>query len=119
MWDELPVGGTPYVESMALDTDGRVLLADANRLLTYDGETFAERVEVDDTVMSIFVGETGEIWLGLEDQGVSHYDGSAWSTMTTADDLPTNQFGDESILVDSLGAVWFAGRTGGLARYVP
>ncbi|MGD1994707.1 MAG: two-component regulator propeller domain-containing protein [Anaerolineae bacterium] len=119
MWDQLPVGGTPYVEAMALDTDGQVLLADANRLLTYAGGTFTERAEVGDTVMSILVDETGGIWLGLEDQGVSHYDGSQWSSMTTADGLPTNQFGDESILVDNLGAIWFAGRTGGLARYAP
>jgi len=118
-WDELPVGGTPYVEALALDPDGNVLLADADRLLRYDGGTFTELADADDTIKSILVEETGEMLLGLEDQGVSYYDGSEWSSLTTADGLPTNYFGNQSILVDDLGAIWFAGNNGGLARYAP
>lgn len=118
-WDELPVGGTPYVEALALDPDGNVLLADADRLLRYDGGTFTEMADADDTIKSILVDETGEMLLGLEDQGVSYYDGSEWSSLTTADGLPTNYFGNQSILVDDLGAIWFAGSNGGLARYAP
>jgi len=119
MWDELPVGGTPYVEALALDMDGNVLLSDSSRLLQYAGGTFTEMADADDTIKSILVDETGEILLGLEDQGVSYYDGSAWSSLTTADGLPTNYFGNQAILADNLGAIWFAGRNGGLARYAP
>jgi len=119
MWDKLPVGGTPYVEALALDPDGNVLLADADRLLRYDGGRFTELAEADDTIKSILVGEAGEMLLGLEDKGVAFYDGSEWSSLTTADGLPTNCFGNQPILVDDLGAIWFAGRNGGLASYVP
>jgi len=119
MWDELPVGGTPYVEALALDVDGNVLLADASRILRYDGAKFTELAEADDTIKSILVGEAGEMLLGLEDKGVAFYDGSEWSSLTTADGLPTNYFGNQSILVDDLGAIWFAGSNGGLGRYAP
>jgi len=118
-WDELPVGGTPYVEALALDADGNVLLADADRLLRYDGGSFTEIAEAGDTIKSILVGEAGEMLLGLEDEGVSYYDGSEWSSLTTADGLPTNYFENQSILVDDSGAIWFAGSNGGLARYAP
>lgn len=101
-----------------------MLVAMGRRLLSYDAgnEMFKEVVEASDTIYSILVTDAGEMWLGMGYDGVAHYDGSAWSSLTTLDGygLPSNHFkGRQSILVDDVGTVWFAGSDGGLARYVP
>ena len=114
---------TPSAHALALDQDGKVLLAVGRRLLSYDGEreTFTEVVEVDGEIHSILVTDAGEVWLGSGYDGVYYFDGSEWSSLTTLDGygLPSNHFSGQSILVDDLGTIWFAGDDGGLARYVP
>jgi ligand-binding sensor domain-containing protein len=112
---------TPSAHAFALDQEGNVLLAIGRRLLSYDGKTFSEVVEVDGDIRSIVAADTGEMWLGLAYNGIVYYDGSEWSSLTTLDGygLPSNHFGKQSILVDDLGTIWFAGSDGGLARYAP
>ena len=126
-WDEdlpgLLSSFTSSAHALAPDQEGDLLVAMGRKLLSYDAEseTFAEVVEASDTIYSIHVTDQGEIWLGLSGDGIAYYDGSEWSSLTTLDGygLPSNRFEGQSILVDDLGTVWFAGSEGGLARYVP
>ncbi|MDY6876579.1 MAG: hypothetical protein SWK90_10330 [Chloroflexota bacterium] len=126
-WDEdlpgLLSSFTSSARALALDREGNVLVAMGGRLLSYDAEreTFSEVMELDDAIYSILVTGAGEMWLGLGYDGVAYYDGSEWSLLTTLDGygLPSNHFEGQSILVDDLGTVWFAGSDGGLGRYVP
>lgn len=118
MWDELSTG-TPYVEALALDVDGSVLIGESRDLLRYNGQNFLEVVEADADINSILVLESGELWLGLEYAGVGYYDGGEWWLMTTEDGLPTGHYNRQGVLVDNMGTLWFAGAEGGLARYVP
>jgi ligand-binding sensor domain-containing protein len=125
-WDsELP--GVPSVWSLstsalALDAEDHVLLAMGSRLLTYDAtaDTFEELVEAPGSISSILVTDQGEMWLGLSYDGAYHFDGSEWTQLTTEEyGLPSNRLSGQSILMDDLGTVWFAGEHGGLARYAP
>ena len=126
-WDEELPGiiatFTLQPRALALDPEGNVLLGIGQRLFRYDAkkETFSEVMEVDDAIYSILATDAGEIWLGLYEDGIAHYDGDDWSLLTTLDgySLPSNRFKGQSILMDDVGTIWFAGGEGGLARYVP
>jgi ligand-binding sensor domain-containing protein len=126
-WDEdlpgLLSAFSSSVRALALDQEGNVLVAMGRRLLSYDAgrEAFSEVIEASDTIYSVLATDEGEMWLGMGYDGVAYYDGSEWSSLTTLEDygLPSNHFEGQSILVDNLGTIWFAGSDGGLGRYVP
>ncbi len=57
----------------------------------------------------------GALWFGTW-EGISRFDGEAWTTFTTNDGLVSN--GVQSIAVAPDGALWF-GTFGGVSRYLP
>jgi ligand-binding sensor domain-containing protein len=109
---------SPSFYDLALEKDGSVLITAGDKLLRYGGDTFSEVYEADSEITSLLVTDAGEWWLATSRSGALHYDGSAWTTLTTADGLPSNHFSTHAILIDNLGTIWFAGQGGGLARWV-
>ena len=57
------------------------------------------------TVMSIAQDRNGYLWFGLQQGGVSRYDGYTFQTFTTQDGLPSNNIW--TIFEDSKGNLWF------------
>lgn len=110
----------PTVYDLALDNEGNLLVAADDVLLQFDGDDgFDEIVEAESAIHDVLVTESDEMWLSVASDGVLHYGGSDWTSLTTADGLPSNAFSGQNILVDYLGTVWFAASEGGLARMVP
>ncbi|MBN1485583.1 MAG: hypothetical protein JXA37_12775 [Chloroflexia bacterium] len=66
-------------------------------------------------VLSIAVAPDGALWFGT-DGGVSRFDGTSWTTYTTADGLANHVVWP--IAVTSAGAVCF-GTNAGLSCYLP
>lgn len=64
-------------------------------------------------VYSIAIDAAGNKWFGT-DNGVSKFDGTTWTTYTTADGLADNYV--EAILIDAAGNKWF-GTLGGVSKF--
>jgi ligand-binding sensor domain-containing protein len=116
--DELPSSYSPDVYAMALDKDGTLLLAIDSMLVRYKDGKFSKLYEAESDITSLLVTDTGEWWLATYSDGVLHYDGSAWTQLTTKDGLPSNHFYTNALLLDDLGSLWFSAQYGGLARWV-
>ncbi|MDR2877952.1 MAG: hypothetical protein LBV36_07945 [Chromatiales bacterium] len=67
-----------------------------------------------DYVFCIHAARNGSVWAGTWGGGVSRYDGSAWSNLTSDDGLVGNIV--FAIAEDAAGVLWF-GTESGLSRY--
>jgi ligand-binding sensor domain-containing protein len=108
---------SPTFYDMALEKDGTILIAAGTKLLRWNGDKFSEVYEAESEITTLLITGNGEWWLATSNNGVLHYDGSAWTTITTKDGLPSNHFSTHGILIDNLGTIWFAPTEGGLARW--
>jgi ligand-binding sensor domain-containing protein len=108
---------SPSFYDLALENDGSVLIAAGSKLLRYSGGQFSEVYAAESDITTLLVTEGGEWWLATTNDGALYYDGSTWTSITTADGLPSNHFYTNAILVDDLGTIWFAPQQGGLARW--
>jgi ligand-binding sensor domain-containing protein len=112
------------VDALALDRDGSLLvgLNQAVVRVQEDGQiddVLGRESGLQSLVTSIAVDAGGGVWLTTLGDGVFFLDGGEVRQLTTADGLPTNQFGEGALVIDHQGTVWFGGLDGGLARYVP
>ena len=110
-------GASPAVRALALDEDGRLLLGVNRRLLRPEGDgAFTTLFTAEENVREIAVSG-GEIWLGLANGRVLRGAGGQWLPAAGPDGGPVS---GRHILIDYLGARWFAAEDGGrLSRYVP
>jgi streptogramin lyase len=67
-----------------------------------------------DDVWNIQIDSQGNLWFGTNGGGVSKYDGSHWTTYTTANGLASNTI--HSILIDGSGNYWF-GTNAGVSKF--
>jgi ligand-binding sensor domain-containing protein len=65
-------------------------------------------------VFAILAAQDGSIWAGTWGAGVSRWDGSTWTNLTTADGLAGNIV--YSVVQDAEGTLWF-GTNNGVSRY--
>jgi ligand-binding sensor domain-containing protein len=65
-------------------------------------------------VTAIAIDAAGHEWFGTYGGGVSHFDGTTWTTYTTADGLASN--GVSAIAIDAAGHRWF-GTEGGVSKF--
>lgn len=65
-------------------------------------------------IISLVVDGDGSVWAGTWGAGLSHFDGTAWRTYTTADGLPGNHI--FALDRDDSGTLWI-GTSSGLARF--
>ena len=56
-------------------------------------------------MVRVLIDGAGHKWFGTEGMGVSEFDGSVWTTYTTADGLASNYV--EVIAIDGAGHMWF------------
>jgi ligand-binding sensor domain-containing protein len=121
-WDEQIEGPfsifSPGFYDLALENDGSILIAAGDKLLRYSSDKFSEVYKAESDITTLLVTDSGEWWLATMNSGVLHYDGNTWTSLTTADGLPSNHFYTHAILIDDLGTIWFAPQQGGLARWV-
>lgn len=108
---------SPSFYALALEKDGSVLITAGSKLLRYSSDKFSEVYQADSDITTLLVTDGGEWWLATLNNGILHYDGSTWTTFTTADGLPSNHFYTQAILIDNLGTIWFAPQQGGLVRW--
>ncbi len=113
-WERLrDMGG----DDLVADANGDVWLATGRNLYHYDGFQIVRRTKddglLDSYARAVAVGADGRIWMG-QDNGLSIWDGQAFTTLTTADDgWPESNI--ETLLFD--GDVLWAGTNKGLVRY--
>jgi ligand-binding sensor domain-containing protein len=120
-WDnsDLP---SDSVSALASNTDGKLLVGSGGDLLVFDEGQVTKLLKVEGRYHSasfsaVAVSDDGSIWAATKENSVFHFDGDAWTQLTTADGLPTHRF--NAVLVDSLGTIWFGCSSEGLARFVP
>jgi sugar lactone lactonase YvrE len=111
-------GAQPWSMSLAVDTTGTVWASSlVSGMLTFDGEWQA--LEVDDGLPSYVLGDIvvapdGALWIGgdgdygepggdIPAAGIGRFDGTDWTTFTTADGLLSN--GGE-VAIGVSGDVW-------------
>jgi ligand-binding sensor domain-containing protein len=104
-------------DDLVADANGDVWLATGRNLYQYDGFQIVRRTKddglLDSYARAVAVGEDGRIWMG-QDNGLSIWDGQAFTTLTTADDgWPESNI--QTLLFD--GDVLWAGTNKGLVRY--
>ncbi|MBE2201879.1 MAG: hypothetical protein IAE79_24945 [Anaerolinea sp.] len=104
-------------DDMTVDAAGGIWLATGRNLYHYDGFQIVRRTKddglLDSYARTVAVADDGRIWIGQED-GLSIWDGQAFTTITTAaDGWPAGRI--QTLLLD--GDVVWAGTDKGLIRY--
>ncbi|MBN2681238.1 MAG: T9SS type A sorting domain-containing protein [Bacteroidales bacterium] len=95
------------VYGLAKDDANNVWLATNNGVFTYNGTSFGTVHYPGLNVNCVTYDElTGNIWIGFGSNGAAVYNGSTWTTYTTASGLADNIVFDIAIHPD--GSVWFA-----------
>ena len=83
-----------------------------------DGSLTSVRELAERAVESLAVTGNGEIWAGVDSDGIFYGDGTAWTLLTLADRLPSPHI---SALLAAAGAsgstVWIGGEDGGAMRF--
>ncbi|MDP2722867.1 MAG: two-component regulator propeller domain-containing protein [Bacteroidales bacterium] len=86
----------------------------ASALKMYDGSVWTSYTTddglIDSLIVSISIDNSGNIWFGSRDKGVSKFDFSTFTNYTKSDGLISDSI--ESIACDSSGNVWFGTRVG-------
>ncbi|MBI1928148.1 SpoIIE family protein phosphatase [Candidatus Poribacteria bacterium] len=84
----------------------------------YDGEKWTTYKKqdgfADDFVHALLQDDSGALWFGTDNGGVSRYDGEQWETYTTEEGLASNTV--SAIMQDKEGAIWFGTLGGGVSR---
>jgi len=101
------------------DPDGVMWFGTRGGLSRYDGEEFVNFTTEDGLAhnqihRAIYRDPDGVLWVGTDGSGVALYDGTAWSSLDTQDELAGNTVA--SIHQASDGYLWF-GTEGGVTRY--
>lgn len=91
-----------------------VLLSACSGRAPADAPAIAEPVQIAQYPGAPFEAEDGTLWITTVLTGVVRYDGTAFTTFTTADGLGSDMIRD--VMQDASGELWFA-TTGGLTRY--
>lgn len=117
---EVPADGgpSPAVRALALDGDGRLLLAVNHRLLRRGADGAFSTLFTAETEIHTVTVTAGEVWLGLGDDRVLRGRDGRWQEVASGPNgVP---LAGRHMLVDYLGARWFAAEgSARLSRFVP
>lgn len=109
-----------YIKALLVDLDGDLWTSGSGGVVHWEAETgeyikyTTEDGLASNYVKSIAQTDDGAMWFGTCSGGISHFDGTHWTTFTTQDGLLSNCI--QSIAVTPDGALWF-GSYEGITRY--
>ena len=93
----------------------------------FNGETFTPfsvpKAEVENPktmysfnrITDILEDKNGTLWFGTDGYGITKYDGTSFTFLTTEDGLPNNNISE--LMEDKNGDIWIATMFGGISRY--
>jgi len=105
--------------SMAVDKTGKVWFLAVPYLVSYDGSAWNSWGSPSPT-RCLCIDSTGSAWVGTYGNGVSKFNGTSWTTFTSANSgIGYNYI--EGIMADSHGNIYFGGQDygGGVSVYNP
>ncbi len=117
-----------YISSMAVDKTGKIWFLDwnwvnynllGNYIVSYDGVQW-NSWSAPSPAHCFCVDSTNSVWVGTYGNGVSKFNGSSWTTFTTANSAIGYNY-IEGIMADSHGNIWMGAQDygGGVSVYNP
>ncbi len=120
-----------WVLSMMLDSAGTIWAGTSDGVCRFDGESFVPfpipRAKVEFAAVGNVAGvpapllawgmaedQDGNLWFGMDGEGVRKFDGESFTTYTTKDGLASNNV--RSVYADRRGRIWF-GTAKGVSCY--
>ncbi len=115
------------VWSMMMDSNGTLWAGTRGGVCRFDGESFVPfpipRAEVENPYSNISPllawgmaeDQAGNLWFGMDGEGVRKFDGESFTTYTTKDGLAGNNV--RSVYCDRRGRIWFGTAKGGVSCY--
>jgi ligand-binding sensor domain-containing protein len=119
-----------YVSAIAIDAEGNKWFGTFNGVSKFNGTNWATYLPIPDTsyngIGAIAIDASSNIWITIflnycmlhghwqESFGVSKFDGTNWTTYTTADGLVSNHV--NAIAIDAEGNKWF-GTVRGVSKF--
>ncbi len=112
---------------MMLDSAGTLWASTQDGVCRFDGESFVPfpipRAEVENpnsNLSPLFAwgmaeDQAGNLWFGMDGEGVRKFDGESFTTYTTKDGLVSNNL--RSVYADRRGRIWFGTANGGVSCY--
>jgi len=120
--DGLPPGGVLWTGAMAVTSDGRVWVGTfGGGVCCFDGREWrthtAEEGLLSDSVSALCAAPSGGLWCGhaVEDGGISHFDGEAWTAYPASETGGVGQFPILSMDVGPDGTLWVG--SDGVSRF--
>ncbi len=115
------------VWSMMMDSAGTIWVGTNGGVCRFDGESFVPfpipRAEVENPYSNISPllafgmaeDQDGNLWFGMDGEGVRKFDGESFTTYTTKDGLVSNNV--RSVYCDRRGRMWFGTAKSGVSCY--
>jgi ligand-binding sensor domain-containing protein len=115
------------VWSMMMDSAGTIWVGTNGGVCRFEGESFVPfpipRAEVENPYSNISPllafgmaeDQDGNLWFGMDGEGVRKFDGESFTTYTTKDGLVSNNV--RSVYADRRGRMWFGTAKGGVSCY--
>lgn len=100
---------------MAAAPNGDLWIADSKGVSHWNGEIWEDysRKEVegllDGTIGGLFIGQDGLVWVGVQKEGVSFYDGDSWTAIPV--EVEDDLYRVYGIGADSSGTIYLVSRT--------
>ena len=107
------------INKLATGPDGALWIGtDLGLARLADGSLTSVKELTERAVESLAVTGNGEVWAGVDSDGIFYSDGTAWTQLTLADRLPSPRIAALLAADDASGsAVWLGGEQGGVMRF--
>ncbi len=107
------------ITRLAVGPDGALWIgSDVGLARLADGSLTSVKELAERAVTSLAVTGKGEVWAGVDNDGIFYGDGTAWTQLTVADRLPSPRIAALIAENDANGGtVWLGGADGGVMRF--